>query len=237
MGRVIMSGIVPLLKAPANDPANYPTKFSDATWAEIIDACHKNQVPDTWVVGDQKTMTIGGTAYAIDIIGKNHDDYANGGKAPLTFQLHDCYGEKKSMNSSNTNKGGWTSCAMRSTYLPAILALMPTEVQNGIREVNKLTSEGSKGGTIITTKDRLFLLSEIEVFGSVSYSKSGEGTQYDYYKAGNSRVKNYNGSADYWWERSPSGTGSASFCYVPSSGKAHYNYAGYAYGVAFAFCF
>ena len=33
-------------------------------------------------------------------------------------------------------------------------------------------------------RDR-FLLSEIEIFGSVSYSKSGEGTQYDYYKAGN----------------------------------------------------
>ena len=143
MGKVIMSGIVPTLKAPVTYKAN----FADNTWVQFIDACHKNQVPATWVVGDQKSMTINGAAYAIDIIGKNHDTYAAGGKAPLTFQLHDCYGEEKSMNSSNTNEGGWTSCAMRSTHLPAILALMPTEVQNGIREVNKLTSEGSKGGT------------------------------------------------------------------------------------------
>lgn len=211
--------------------------FADNDWASIIAACHSGSVPSTWVVGNSKTMTINGTSYQIDIIGKNHDTYASGGKAPLTFQLHDCYGETKNMNSSNTNSGGWTSCAMRQTHLPAILSQMPTEVQNGIREVNKLTSAGNQSATINTTADKLFLLSEIEIFGSVSYSKSGEGTQYDYYKAGNSRVKNYNGSAAYWWERSPSASNSTAFCLVYSSGDASDNYAGRACGVAFGFCF
>jgi hypothetical protein len=141
------------------------------------------------------------------------------------------------MNSSNTNSGGWTSCAMRSTHLPAILALMPTEVQNGIREVNKLTSAGSQSATINTTADKLFLLSEIEIFGSVSYSKSGEGAQYDYYKAGNSKVKKFNGGADFWWERSPYGSNSAYFCGVNSYGDALYANASGASGVAFGFCF
>ena len=179
-------------------------------------------------------MTINNKTYAIDIIGKNHDTYAAGGTAPLTFQLHDCYADTKNMNSSNTNRGGWTSCAMRQMHLPAILALMPTEVQNGIREVNKLTSEGS---TINTTADKLFLLSEIEIFGSVRYSKSGEGTQYDYYKAGNSKVKNQNGSATSWWERSPNGSNSTRFCDVNRAGNASYNDASLALGVAFGFCF
>ena len=146
--------------------------FADNDWASIIAACHSGSVPSTWVVGNSKTMTINGASYQVDIIGKNHDTYASGGKAPLTFQMHDCYGETKNMNSSNTNNGGWTSCAMRSTHLPAILALMPTEVQNGIREVNKLTSAGNQSATINTTADKLFLLSEIEIFGSVSYSKA-----------------------------------------------------------------
>ena len=211
--------------------------FADNDWASIIAACHSGSVPSTWVVGNSKTMTINGASYQVDIIGKNHDTYASGGKAPLTFQLHDCYGETKKMNSSNTNSGGWTSCAMRSTHLPAILALMPTEVQNGIREVNKLTSAGNGSNTINTTADKLFLLSEIEIFGSVSYSKSGEGTQYDYYKAGNSKVKKYSGSAYYWWERSPNGSNSAHFCVVNSSGNADYSNASYASGVAFGFCF
>ena len=211
--------------------------FADNDWSAIIAACHSGSVPSSWVAGNSKTMTINGTSYQVDIIGKNHDTYASGGKAPLTFQLHDCYADTKQMNSSNTNSGGWTSCAMRQTHLPAILALMPTEVQNGIREVNKLTSAGSQSSTINTTADKLFLLSEIEIFGSVSYSKSGEGTQYDYYKAGNSKVKNRNGSAALWWERSPSASDSAIFCVVHSDGDAYFDGASYADGVAFGFCF
>ena len=215
----------------------YEANFADNTWAQIIAACQRGTVPETWAVGNHKTMMINGASYQIDIIGKNHDTYTAGGTAPLTFQLHDCYGETKNMNSSNTNSGGWTSCAMRSTHLPAILALMPTEVQNGIREVNKLTSAGRQSSTINTTADKLFLLSEIEIFGSVSYSKSGEGTQYDYYKAGNSKVKNRNGSAGFWWERSPHGGSGIYFCYVYSSGSVNYDYASYENAVSFGFCF
>lgn len=234
MGRVILSGASKGMTVPVSYKAN----FADNTWAQIIDACHKNKVPATWAVSNSKPMLINGTEYQIDIIGKNHDDYADGsGKAPLTFQLHDCYGETKNVNSSNTNSGGWTSCAMRQTHLPAILALMPTEVQSGIREVSKLTSAGNQSATINATADKLFLLSEIEIFGSVNYSKSGEGTQYDYYKAGNSKVKNRNGSADYWWERSPYGSDSLYFCNVNSSSLAGYIDASEAIGVAFAFCF
>ena len=211
--------------------------FANNSWKAIIAACQSGSVPDSWVVGNSKTMTINGTNYQIDIIGKNHDTYTAGGTAPLTFQMHDCYDTTYAMNSSATNAGGWTDCAMRNTHLPAILALMPTEVQNGIREVNKLTSTSGKGATINTTADKLFLLSEIEIFGSVSYSKRGEGTQYDYYKAGNSRVKKFNGSANDWWERSPHGGNSTGFCRVISNGYADSNYASSAYGVAFGFCF
>lgn len=211
--------------------------FADNDWSAIIAACHSGSVPSTWVVGNSKTMTINGANYQVDIIGKNHDTYTAGGKAPLTFQLHDCYADTKQMNSSNTNSGGWTSCAMRSTHLPAILALMPTEVQNGIREVNKLTSAGSQSATINTTADKLFLLSEVEIFGSTSYSAAGEGTQYDYYKAGNSKVKKRNGSAAHWWERSPFASSSAFFCLVHSNGNANNYGASIARGVAFGFCF
>ncbi len=36
------------------------------------------QVPDTWNVGDSCMMAFGKKNYQIDIIGKNHDDYADG---------------------------------------------------------------------------------------------------------------------------------------------------------------
>ena len=233
-GRTLINGTgYDITFAPPYDPV-----FANNTWEQIIAACHNNAVPDTWKVADHKPMTINGADYQIDIIGKNHDEYSDGsGKAPLTFQMHDCYGTTYAMNSSNTNRGGWTSCAMRSTHLPAILALMPTEVQNGIREVNKLTSAGSTSSTINTTADKLFLLSEIEIFGSVTESKSGEGSQYAYYKAGNSKLKKYNGNASGWCERSPRGSDNARFCIVYSRGTAGHNLASLAVGVAFAFCF
>ena len=211
--------------------------FGNNSWAAIIKACQEKQVPNTWNVGDSCNMTINNKTYAIDIIGKNHDTYASGGKAPLTFQLHDCYADTKAMNSSNTNSGGWKNSAMRATHLPAILALMPTEVQNGIREVSKKASVGGASSTIETVSDKLFLLSEVEIFGSTTYSAAGEGTQYDYYKAGNSKVKNRNGSAASWWERSPNASNSTYFCLVYSDGCAYSNYASNAYGVAFGFCF
>ena len=232
MGRVILSGASKGMTVP------YKANFADNDWATIIDACHKNKVPTTWAVGNSKTMLIDGIEYQIDIIGKNHDDYADGsGKAPLTFQLHDCYADKKQMNSSGTNAGGWTSCDMRQTHLPAILAKMPTEVQNGIREVNKLTSAGNQSTAIDTTGDKLFLLSEIEVFGITGYSRSGEGTQYDYYKEDGRSVKNHGGSASVWDERSPVVNNSTAFCYVDDHGSINGGYSGGAYGVSFGFCF
>lgn len=235
-GRTLIGGTgYDITFAPSYDPV-----FANNTWEQIIEACHNNEVPDTWKVADQKPMTINGVDYQIDIIGKNHDDYSDGsGKAPLTFQLHDCYGESKSMNYSYsvTNSGGWESCIMRGNYLPAILALMPAEVQNGIREVNKLTSAGGRSTTIKTTADKLFLLSETEIVVRAEYSTGGEGMEYDYYKAGNSLVKNQNGNVISWWERSPKKSDTESFCQILARGYRSYEKAGAKRGIAFAFCF
>lgn len=234
-GRTLIGGTgYDITFAPPYDPV-----FANNTWEQIIEACHNKEVPDTWNVADQKPMTINGVDYLIDIIGKNHDDYSDGsGKAPLTFQLHDYYTDRKQMNPARTTVGGWESCVMRQTHLPGILALMPTEVQSGIREVNKLTSAGNGSNTINTTADKLFLLSEIEIFGSNSNSYNGEGTLYDYYKAGDRRVKHSaTGSAEAWWGRAPSRNNNTYFCNVSSSGLTSHHPATNKYNVFFAFCF
>lgn len=222
-------------------PVTYKANFSDNTWEQIIDACQKNKVPNTWLVADQKAMTINGTDYMIDIIGKNHDTYSDGsGTAPLTFQLHDCYGTSKydqySMNSKDSCSGGWAKTKMRLTTLPSILELMPEEVQNNIREVDKLTcTESSSIAKASTTADKLFILSEIEIFGSLELTYDDEGTQYDYYKAGNSTLKKINGSYYDWWMRSL--YSGKYFCIVNTKGAAHTDYASNVNGVSFAFCF
>ena len=90
-----------------------------------------------------------------------------------------------------------------------------------------------------STTDYLFLLSEYEVFATHQYCNDAEPNyqaQYDYFKAGNSKVANKHsatGTAAVWWLRSPYNYTSTytAFCAVSSSGSLDFNNAYYAYGV------
>lgn len=227
-------------RLPKKRILHLPYVLTNAPWSLIIYACRNNIVPDSWGIGSSKNMTINGKNYQIDVIGENHDEYADGsGIAPLTFQLNDCYDTKYTMNSSDTNVRGWADSEMRNTHLPAILAQMPSEVQSAIREVNKLTSAGNRSTAINTTADKLFLLSEIEIFGSVTNSVTGEGSQYGYYASSiyGETVKKVSGTASDWLSRSPRKGSTSFFCGVNSEGNADYYLASRSCGVSFAFCF
>ena len=207
------------VKLSAYDPV-----FANNTWEDIIAACQAGEVPDTWVPGDSKEMTIGGAVHPVMIIGKNHDDYADkSGKAPLTLMTKHCV---------RKNKYGWTgtdgeymytaSDSWESSYLRnevlndtygiggTIIDDLPSLVSGSVRKVLKQTAKAYDLSKISTTEDQLFLLSEVEVFGSNANSTPGEGTVYEYFLAngGEGRKKTYNGSASSWWTRSPETRGS-----------------------------
>lgn len=211
--------------------------FANNSWSDIICACEANDVPTTWAVGNQKAMTINGTSYNIDIIGKNHDVYSDGnGYAPLTFQFHDLYddGDIK-MNPSGSNSGGWGACYVRTTTLPSILGLMPNEVQVGIKAVDKKFAVNAS--TINTVSDKLFLLAETEIFNAAGNSIGGEGTQYAYYANGGSKIKNRNSRPAGWWLRSRYKSNSKGFVCILGSGSSNYTGADTESCVAPAFCF
>lgn len=197
-------------------------------------------------IGDQVTLSLNGTNYTFDVIGFNHDTMTTSaaygaatktGKAGITFQMHDLFATGYPMNSTNTNSGGWKSSDMRTSTMATMKGYLPTEWQTVIKPVNKTsgTGGGSTSGTE-TVSDSCFLLAEIEIFGSTTHSVSGEGIQYAYYKAGNSKVKNKSGSANLWWERSPCGGTSNRFCFVDGKGNASGPIASGDFGVAFGFC-
>ena len=218
--------------------ATYDPVFANNTWEQIADACRTRRVPDTWLVADQKTMTIDGTDYLIDIIGKDHDDYADGsGKAPLTFQLHDCYTVKYSMSDDGNNSLGWENCKIRKTALPNILSLLPTVIQNAIKEVNKITSTGGYAGNLTSTADKLFLLSEVEIRNSEEFTLTGEGEQYDYYLSVNNLKKKVNNTYSSWWTRSPRVGVYTHYRVINSDGDPVNSSGSSSHGVSFAFCF
>ena len=235
MGKVMISGVAPQMTIPKGLPP-IGTALNDMTWEQIQTISDEGKAADYFNVGDTKNITLDGVSYPVQIIGFNHDNKTAGGKAGITFQMVDCLSTTYNMNSSNTNNGGWKNSAMRSR-MSTFLSQLPSDLQSAIKAVNKLVSVGNNTSTIETVSDKLFLLSEVEIFGSTTHSKSGEGNQYAYYKAGNSKVKKVKGSDSYWWERSPDGSDSTNFCFVGSNGNANRSYASASYGVAFGFCF
>lgn len=183
--------------------------------------------------------------YAYVIIGIEHDDLVtaiNGKtKAAITIQTermlyldttteynssYDTSHECGYMNSSNTNSGGWGYCDRRTWCNNVYKKCLPTYIQNMMKQVRKLTSEGSQSNTIKTSNDYAFLPSEIEIFGSTAHSFAGEGKQYQYFKnATANRYKKPRYSSAYvsgqYWTRSPYSSGSDSFCGVGRGGSAN----------------
>ena len=160
-----------------------------------------------------------------------------------------------SMNSSRTNSGGWASSQMRtnicgtslSSYSGTIIAVIPAALRAVLKSVTKYTDNTANGGGstesyVTATTDYFFLLSEFEVFGSISYGNTNEKNkqaQYAYYSAGNSKIKyKHNGTstAARWWLRSPSASYSDRFVIVYTDGTVTNNSAYYSLGFAPGFC-
>ena len=204
--------------------------FANNSWDNIALACQLNAVPESWIVGDRKAMTIDGKDYQIAIIGKNHDTYTAGGTAPLTFKLANEVCGTAPMNATQTNTTGWSSSKMRTETMAEILEVMP--VKDAIKAVNKETLNGTRDG-LETTSDKLFLLSEIEVNGSVYFSNNfAEGSRYAYYTNLDSQIMN-----DSYWLRGPGKNNDIGFTQINKSGYMANGSAEYACGVVFGFCF
>ena len=199
-------------------------------------------------------------SYDFVIIGHKHDDLTtpiNGvTKAAITVQLDrilyknttdstytsenpSAEDEGGYMNSTNTNVGGWTSCARRTWCNSVFYNAVESGIKSLIKPVVKLTSAGNQSSVINSDNDSVFLLSEIEIFGTASYSKAGEGSQYSFFTTASNRYKKpsyttYTSAS--WWERSPYGNNASNFSRVDYDGTAATARADRFRGLAPAFC-
>lgn len=212
--------------------------LANNTWAQIAKASAAGKAESLWEVGDEIDITVSGETLTLVIMGFNHDDLESSGKAGITFGLKNLMATTRAMNSSNTNSGGFTGSAMYSWLTTTLLTSLPSDLQAVLKNVKKKTSAGSQSSTINTNVMKVFLFSAIEIFGSTTYSASGEGSQYKYFET-NSKIKylsNGSGSANSWWERSPNASSSSGFCIVDSDGYTNLNGASNSGGVCFGFC-
>ena len=220
-------------------------------WKVIKKVADADKGANYWAVGDTKRITLNGKVGATTIsnlkvdafiIGFNHNSGKEGsnrihfllGKIGGKFVgLVDSYYDPSgyattsgafTMNTSDTNSGGWAKTQMRSTVLGAasdptnptantLLAALPADLRAVMKSVTKYTDNtgsGSNSASAVTaTTDYLWLLAEFEVFGSRTYANSSEPSsqaQYEYFKAGNSKIAYKHSAAETaaaWRLRSP----------------------------------
>lgn len=248
------------------------------SWATIKAVSDAGQGANYWDVGDTKQITINGKvgntnisnlAINVFIIGFNHNASREGsnrihfkiGKIGNT-QVGLCdseYGNYTStsgaftMNTSNTNSGGWANSHMRKTVLGSdasptsprantLLAALPADLRAVMKPITKY-SDNTGGGNntasyVTSTTDYLPLLSEFEYHGTRTYANSAEQNfqqQYAYYQAGNSKVHykhNATGTAAFAWCRSVYASYTYYFCLVNTDGSASNNNANISWAVA-----
>ena len=146
------------------------------------------------------------------------------------------------MNTTNTNSGGWKNSHMMKTICPAFLNALPAAWRSAIKNCTKY-SDNTGGGNdtasyVTATTQKIFLLAEFEVHGTRYYANSAEKNyqaQYDYYRAGNSKVHyrhNATGAAAFVWCRSVYSSYSYFFCRVNTDGSAYANSAALSWALA-----
>lgn len=153
--------------------------------------------------------------------------------------MKDIY-ENRQWHRSDTND--YANSTIHSYLNSTFLAMLDSNIQKAIKQVKLPYRKGSGTSTTVTSGSnglpaKIFLLSATEMSFNFSYMPSGEGAELAYFKgcADNSsdskRVAYLNGSAAFWWLRSPGCSNSCRALCVNSNGDWNGNHCSGSYGI------
>lgn len=139
------------------------------------------------------------------------------------------------MNEENTNKGGWRDSNARKVLSSSILAELPDEL---VAAISPRKIVQNLRGKEYVSEDKLWMMSATEVFGdNYGESDSKDDKQFPIFQNYRDRIKfDEDGSASYWWLRSPYLSKATHFCIVDGNGYSYDSSASNSYGVCFGFC-
>lgn len=160
------------------------------------------------------------TVAQAQIIGFYHDNVTGGGKAGISFITKNCVADHP-YNDNGKTTGGWQSSDVRAWLNSDMFGRLPNDMRDAVKAVDKVsdrTGQGNGLSDLVTTSDRLWLLSVKESGGnqpSNVYAKKkstetlikvmdAEGSRYQLYLDNDTPAtlkKTFNGGISYWWLR------------------------------------
>lgn len=232
---MLLGGVASTEDAPAYSPV-----LANNTWEMIAQACaDRDPILDSWLVGDEKDEVINGETLTFVIVGKDHDDLADGsGKAPLTFGMKNLMAETRQMNATNTNTGSFAGSEMYTYLNNDVYNSLPIELRNNIKNVKKQNTAGNKNTSVIEEESKIWLFSLNEL-GDYLYAHNVTGVKYQYYASKDSAIKklsNGTGDAADYWTINPDCNTETRFWSVSWNDVASEREASSLRGVCFGFC-
>lgn len=189
-----------------------------------------NVLLSTKAVGSTVKLTVNGKAREFIVVHQGkpssvYDESCNG----TWLLMKDIY-ENRVWQSGNINK--YESSDIHSYLNNTFLKLFDSNIQGAIKQVKlPYRKNGGSGGTTQQGANglpcKIFLLSAPEVHYEHSYIDSGEGAVLSYFascvtnNADSKRVAYLNGSAAYWWLRSPGTDDADHVWYVRTNGNCN----------------
>lgn len=188
-------------------------------------------------VGSKVQLKLGGVKKNFIVVHQGKPSSLYDASCEGTWLLQEDIQETRQWQSTNVNK--LESSEIQSYLNGTYLGLFEANIQAQIKQVKiPYRQNGGSGGTDRSGANglscKIFLLSAKEVGFSDTYIPN-DGAKLDYFNSGNGadtkRVAKYNGSATYWWLRSPHTLSTNGVWYVSSDGQCNNRYASYTYGV------
>ena len=222
------------------------TTFAEDSWETIAKVVQSGQL-DAYPVGSEKEVEIAGNSYTVRVANNTTPDECNQEDFSQTacgfvVEFVDIL-ITGSMNSADTNVGGWPATGARGLANGIYFKSLPSELQKVIIDTKVISGHGCDDKNNKRTDgnwestDKLYLLSPHEVwadkvtsFGHELDTAYNQTRQLDYYKTlgvttknCSSAIKQYNNSNYNWWLREAIFGNNVSFWFVSIAGDAYYN--------------
>lgn len=203
--------------------------LKDSTWKELQDAIREGRAMEVLQLGDEIDITTKhGHAATVQVVHIKHNE--------VYFALKDAWEQKAMVDKISDGKLlSWAECDARKHLQEKVLTDLPDDMA---AVISKRTIKQNIGSDVKITEDKLWLLSQTEVFGRDDRAAAdGEDEfHFDFFNDERSRVKQRNGETDWWSLRTPRSGSSTYFRIVNNSGGAYSDTATYAHSVCFGFC-